>query len=60
MIKSISIGDKFKGVNGFFVVTDIYVAKNKFWVQTVHLESGTQTHTDYNTFIRLELTKVED
>lgn len=58
MIKSISIGDKFKGVNGVFIVIDIYIKKNKFWVETVHLESGAKTHTQYDTFVRLELTKM--
>lgn len=58
MIKSISIGDKFKGRNGVFLVIDIYIKKNKFWVETVHLESGAKTHTQYDTFVRLELEKM--
>ena len=58
MIKSIKIGDNFRGKNGVFVIQDIYIKNNKFWVETVHLESGAKTHTQYDTFIRLELTKM--
>ena len=53
MIKSIKIGDKFKGKNGIFLVTDIYVAKNKYWVEVVHLDSGNLVHTDYDYFSQM-------
>ena len=58
MLENIKIGDKFRYKNRVLVVIDIYIKKNKFWVETVHLESGAKTHTQYDTFIRLELTKM--
>lgn len=58
MIKSIKIGDKFRGRNGIFVVTDIYVAKMKAWVLVTHLESGQEHRLHYDYFNKLELTKL--
>ena len=53
MLENIKIGDKFKGVNGVFLVTDIYVAKNKYWVEVVHLDSGYLCHTEYDYFTKM-------
>ena len=58
-MEEIKIGDVFKGSNGHFIVDNIYLEKMRFWVQTTHLESGTQNHTDYNTFKHLELEKCD-
>lgn len=57
-MENIKIGDKFMGSNGLFLVTDIYLKNNKYWIVTLHLESGQESHTDYNHFTRLTLTKV--
>ena len=59
MLENIKIGDKFMGRNGVFIVQDIYIKKNKYWVQAIHLESGQETHCDYDYFCRLELAKLD-
>ena len=59
MLENIKIGDKFMGRNGVFIVQDIYIKNNKYWVQAIHLESGQENHCDYNYFCRLELTKLD-
>lgn len=59
MLENIKIGDVFAGSNGHFVVDNIYISKMQWWVETTHLESGTKTHTNYNTFIRCKLKKCD-
>ena len=60
-MENIKIRDVFKGVisGDRYIVRDIYIANMKFFIVTEHLETGTLTHTDYNTFKHMQLTKVE-
>lgn len=60
-LDNIKVRDVFKGIisTDRYIVRDIYIANMKYFIVTEHLESGTLTHTDYNTFRHMLLEKVE-
>ena len=60
-LDNIKVRDVFKGIisTDRYIVRDIYIANMKCFIVTEHLESGTLTHTDYNTFRHMLLEKVE-
>jgi hypothetical protein len=43
-MENIKIGDLFEGSNGLFIVENVYIENNKFWIELFHIESGQHCH----------------